>query len=201
MVAQASGGRSGAWSITASTIVLAGIGAALYAVANWTTLHVLVPGTENIDIRPQYGLVTFFGFAFGPVVGFLVGFVGNTVGDQLSYQNAFGSWWWSVANGLAGLFCGLAAMLVRPTSSTTTRALIGAIAGLVATIVAFSFIGIEMIIQDFTLQRILNEEYIPTVIANSAVALLATPILVLAWEPLREQLRASSTDPMWTGRG
>ena len=33
-------------------------------------------------MRPHYGLLTFFGFAFGPVVGFLTGLIGNIVGDS-----------------------------------------------------------------------------------------------------------------------
>jgi energy-coupling factor transport system substrate-specific component len=174
----------------AGILVLAGIGAALYAVANWTTLHVLVPGTENIDIRPQYGLVTFFGYAFGPLVGFLVGFVGNTVGDQLSYGEALGSWWWSVANGLAGLISGaFAYAFVNRATASGQRALIAGTSGVVATGIGFLFIWVELWVQpNLGADYIFREEYLPTLIANSAVAVILTPVLVLAWEPLRQQL-------------
>jgi len=42
--------------------------------------------------------------------------------------------------------------------------------------------------QELGFNAILTTEYIPTVIVNSIAAAIVTPILVLAWEPLREQL-------------
>jgi energy-coupling factor transport system substrate-specific component len=180
----------GTWSVTTRVIVYAAIGAALYAVANWTTFAIQIPGTENVSVRPQFGLVTFFGFAFGPVVGFLVGFVGNTVGDQLAYGSAFGSWWWSVANGLAGLVAGLFPVMMASRMTTpTNRAVTAAVAGVVGTVIGFLFIWIELIIQpEMGFNAILTTEYIPVIIGNSIAAAIVTPILVLAWEPLREQL-------------
>ena len=180
----------GTWSITTRVIVYAAIGAALYAVANWTTFAIQIPGTQNVSIRPQYGLVTFFGFAFGPVVGFLVGFVGNTIGDQLAYGSAFGSWWWSVANGLAGLIAGLVPVyMASRMTSTTSRAVTAAVAGVIGTVIGFLFIWIELIIQpELGFNTILVEEYIPVIIGNSIAAAIVTPILVLAWEPLKEQV-------------
>jgi energy-coupling factor transport system substrate-specific component len=178
----------GPWSITTRVIVYAAIGAALYAVANWTTFAIQIPGTENVSVRPQYGLVTFFGFAFGPIVGFLTGFVGNTVGDQLAYGSAFGSWWWSVANGLAGLLAGLFPLMMAR-SSGSGRAIAAGIAAVVATVLGFLFIWIELIIQpEMGFNAILTTEYIPVIIGTSIAAAIVTPILVLAWEPLREQL-------------
>lgn len=179
----------GTWSITTRVIVYAAIGAALYAVANWTTFAIQIPGTDNVSVRPQYGLVTFFGFAFGPIVGFLVGFVGNSVGDQLAYGSAFGSWWWGVANGLAGLLAGLFPVMMARSSSGSSRAVAAAIAGVVATVLGFLFIWIELIIQpEMGFNAILTTEYIPVIIGNSIAAAIVTPILVLAWEPMREQL-------------
>jgi energy-coupling factor transport system substrate-specific component len=180
----------GTWSITTRVIVYAAIGAALYAVANWTTFAIQMPGTQNVSIRPQFGLVTFFGFAFGPIVGFLVGFVGNTIGDQLAYGSAFGSWWWSVANGLAGLVAGLFPVwMAGRLTSTTNRAVMAAVAGVVGTVIGFLFIWIELIIQpEMGFNAILTTEYIPVVIGNSIAAAIVTPILILAWEPLRDQL-------------
>lgn len=180
----------GTWSITTRVIVYSAIGAALYAVLNWTTFFIQIPGTENVGVRPQYGLVPFFGFAFGPVAGFLVGYVGNTVGDQLAYGSAFGSWWWSVANGLAGLVAGLFPVWMASRMTTlSSRAVTAAVAGVVGTVIGFLFIWIELIIQpELGFNTILTAEYIPTVIGNSIAAAIVTPILVYAWEPLREQL-------------
>lgn len=180
----------GTWSITTRVIVYSAIGAALYAVANWTTFAIQIPGTQEVSVRPQFGLVTFFGFAFGPVVGFLTGTVGNIVGDQLAYGDAFGSWWWSVANGLAGLVAGLfPAWMATRMRSTSSRAVMAAVAGVVGTIIGFLFIWIELIIQpELGFNTILTTEYIPVIIGNSIAAAIVTPILVLAWEPMREQL-------------
>ena len=180
----------GTWSITTRVIVYAAIGAALYAVLNWASFAFQIPGTQNVSVRPQFGLVTFFGFAFGPVAGFLVGFVGNTLGDQLAYQSAFGSWWWSVANGLAGLIAGLFPIfLVSRMNSVGSKAATAAVAGVVATIIGFLFIFVELVTQsEMGFNTILTGEYIPTVIGNSIAAAIVTPILVYAWEPLRDQL-------------
>ncbi|MEX0709966.1 MAG: ECF transporter S component [Chloroflexota bacterium] len=184
-------GRSeGTWSVTTRVIVYSAIGAALYAVLNWTLFAIQIPGTQNVSVRPQFGLVTFFGFAFGPVAGFLVGYVGNTVGDQLAFGSAFGSWWWSVANGLAGLVAGLFPVWMASRMTTLgSRAVTAAVAGVVGTVVGFLFIWIELIIQpELGFNTILTGEYIPTVIGNSIAAAIVTPILLYAWEPLREQL-------------
>jgi len=180
----------GTWSITTRVIVYSAIGAALYAVLNWTLFAIQIPGTQNVSVRPQFGLVTFFGFAFGPVAGFLVGYVGNTVGDQLAFGSAFGSWWWSVANGLAGLVAGLFPVwMARRMTTMGSKAMTAAVAGVVGTVVGFLFIWIELIIQpELGFNTILTGEYIPTVIGNSIAAAIVTPILLYAWEPLREQL-------------
>jgi hypothetical protein len=64
-----------------------------------------------------------------------------------------------------------------------------AVAGVVGVVIGFLFIWIELITQpELGFNTILTGEYIPTVIANSIAAAIVTPILVLAWEPLREQL-------------
>ena len=180
----------GPWSVTTRVIVYSAIGAALYALFNWIAFAIQIPGTENVSVRPHYGLLTFFGFAFGPVVGFLTGFVGNTVGDQLAYGSAFGSWWWSVANGLAGLVAGVFPfMMASRMTSTGSKAFWAAVTGVVGTVVGFLFIWIELIIQpELGFNTILTGEYIPVVIGNSIAAAIVTPILVLAWEPLSEQL-------------
>jgi uncharacterized membrane protein len=181
---------SSPWSITTRTIVYAAIGAALYAVFNYFSFAIQIPGANNVSIRPHYGLLTFFGFAFGPIVGFITGFVGNVVGDQLTGWGAFTSWPWSLANGMAGLVAGLFPLwMASRMTSVGSKAAVAAVAGVVATLVGFLFIFIELVTQqEMGFNAILTEEYIPTVIANSIAAAIVTPLLVLAWEPLSDQL-------------
>lgn len=190
MTTMAMGESEGTWAVTTRVIVYAAIGAALYALFNWLSFGIAVPWSNDVSIRPHYGLLTFFGFAFGPVVGFLTGFVGNVVGDQLTGWGAFTSWQWSVANGLAGMIAGLFPFwMASRMSSPGTKAVTAAVAGVVATVIGFLFIFVELVTQqELGFNAILTTEYIPTVIVNSIAAAIVTPILVLAWEPLKEQL-------------
>ena len=90
----------GTWDVTTRVIVYAAIGAALYGVLAFFSF--VIPGTANVSVRPAFALVTFFGFAFGPIVGFFTGFVGNAIADQISGWGLLTSWNWSLANGFAG---------------------------------------------------------------------------------------------------
>ena len=179
------------WSIGWMTLAYAAVGVALYAVANWTTFEIRIPGTEDVSVRPQFGLVTFFGFAFGPIVGFLVGFVGNVIGDQLSGTGAFSAWPWSLSNGATGLLAGLASLMFADgRMAGRSRAFLAATAGVIATALGFGLIWIELVTQpELGAEYILTREYVPTVVANSIVAAIITPLLVLGWEPLREQMQ------------
>lgn len=163
------------------------VGAALYAFANWTTFGIPVPGTDDVSLRPQYALLAFFGFTFGPTVGLLTGLVGNLVGDWLSGTNVSTAWPWSVANGLVGLLMGVAGRwLVRRGEPVRRRAYVAGIASVIATVIGFGFIWLELVTQpELGFEYILTREYLPTVIVNSLFAAVATPLLVLAWEPLR----------------
>jgi energy-coupling factor transport system substrate-specific component len=182
--------QDSSWSITTRVIVYAAIGAALYAVFNWISFGFVIPGTQEVSVRPHYGLLTFFGFAFGPVVGFLTGLVGNILGDFLSGYGAFTSWHWSLANGLAGLLAGVFGVyFAGRATSTGNRALWAAVAGVLATIVGFIAIFIGLIVTpEMSFNAILTTEYFPVILSNSIAAAVVTPILVFAWEPLREQL-------------
>jgi energy-coupling factor transport system substrate-specific component len=190
MTTMSMGQSEGTWSLTTRVIVYAAIGAALYAVFNYISFGIAVPWSNDVSVRPHYGLLIFFGFAFGPVVGFLTGFIGNVVGDQLTGWGAFTSWPWSLANGVAGLVAGLFPLwMASRMSSSSNRAVTAAVAGVVATVIGFLFIFIELVTQqEMGFNAILNTEYIPVIIVNSIAAAIVTPILVLAWEPLREQL-------------
>jgi energy-coupling factor transport system substrate-specific component len=178
------------WSITTRVIVYAAIGAALYAVFNFISFGFILPGTQEVNVRPHYGLLTFFGFAFGPVVGFLTGLVGNIVGDFLTGWGAFTSWHWSLANGVAGLLAGVIGVWAAGrASSTGSRALWAAVAGVIATVVGFIVIFLGLVVTpEMSFNAILTTEYIPVILANSIAAAIVTPILVFAWEPLKEQL-------------
>jgi energy-coupling factor transport system substrate-specific component len=182
--------QDGTWSITTRTIVYAAIGAALYAVFNLISFSFAIPGTQEVNVRPHYGLLTFFGFAFGPVVGFLTGLVGNIVGDFLSGYGAFTSWHWSLANGVAGLLAGLLGVwFAGRAASTGQRALWAAVAGVIATVIGFIVIFLGLwVTPELDFNAILTTEYIPVIVANSIAAAIVTPILVFAWEPIREQL-------------
>jgi energy-coupling factor transport system substrate-specific component len=182
--------QDGTWSVTTRVIVYAAIGAALYAVFNLIAFAFVLPGTQEVNVRPHYGLLTFFGFAFGPVVGFLTGLVGNIVGDFLSGYGAFTSWHWSLANGVAGLLAGLLGVwFAGRATSTGQRALWAAVAGVIATVIGFLVIFLGLVLTpELDFNAILTTEYIPVIVANSIAAAVVTPILVFAWEPLREQL-------------
>ena len=180
----------GPWSLTTRVIVYSAIGAALYAVFNLISFGIQIPGAQEVSVRPHYGILTFFGFAFGPIVGFLTGFVGNVVGDQLSGYGAFTSWHWSLANGAAGLIAGLFPLwMASRMTSVGSKALTAAVAGVVATVIGFLVIFLGLVLTpELDFNTILTTEYIPVVVANSIAAAIVTPILVLAWEPISAQM-------------
>jgi energy-coupling factor transport system substrate-specific component len=180
----------GTWAITTRVIVYAAIGAALYAVFNLISFGLAIPGANEVSVRPHYGLLTFFGYAFGPVVGFLTGLIGNIVGDQLSGYGAFTSWHWSLANGVAGLLAGvLGVWLAGRSTTTSSRVIMAAVAAVIATVIGFIVIFLGLVLTpELDFNTILTTEYIPVIVGNSIAGAVVTPILVLAWEPLREQL-------------
>src|SRR6188768_1538302 len=151
---------SGMWEVTTRVIVYAAIGAALYGVA--AIFSFLIPGTANVSVRPAFALVTFFGFAFGPIVGFFTGCVGNAIADQLSGWGLLTSWNWSRANGLAGLL---------------------------AVVIGFLFVFTDIWLgtaDDASVAFTAN--YLPVVIANLIASVILTPILVAVWDPIQEAM-------------
>jgi uncharacterized membrane protein len=187
MTMSGSAERRSLWVVDSRTIVYAAIGAALYGVLG--LFDFLLPGTTNVSIRPAFGLVTFFGYAFGPVVGFFTGFVGNAITDQLHNYGFLTYWNWSLANGLAGLVAGLAPMyLMRWMSGNlTNRAIAAAIAGVVAAIIGFLFTYSDMVVGGTTFSAS-TTTYITVVVADVITAAIVTPILVYAWEPIKASL-------------
>lgn len=182
--------------ISMGTVVAIGlVGAALYAFANWTTFSIAIPGTDDVSLRPQFAVVIFAGFAFGPVAGFIAGFAGNVLGDMLTGFGALTAWPWSLANGAVGLLSGIFAGVVAVrTSSGGSKAIMAGVAGVTATVLGFLLIWIELITQPdlgqssgvSTFEYILTKEYLPTIVVNSVVAAVITPLVVRFWEPLHD---------------
>jgi energy-coupling factor transport system substrate-specific component len=180
--------RDSMWEVTSRTIVYAAIGAALYGVL--LVFQIPIPGTTAVSARPAFALVPFFGYAFGPIVGFFTGFVGNAVGDQISGWGLLTSWNWSIANGLVGLIAGLAPLYLASmvTGSTARRAAAGAIAGVVGVVIGFLFVYTDMIISKYDFNTVLTTEYGPVIIGDLIATIILVPILVYAWEPVKDRL-------------
>jgi uncharacterized membrane protein len=180
--------RDRLWEVSSRTIVYAAIGAALYGIL--LVAQVPIPGT-TVSVRPAFALVPFFGYAFGPIVGFFTGLVGNMIGDQISGWGALTSWNWSIANGLVGLIAGLAPMyLSRWTNgSLRDRAIGGAIAGVIATVIGFLFTFTDLVIQagEVTVGTA-TSFYLAVIVSDIIASAILVPILVYAWEPVKAQL-------------
>lgn len=176
---------SGLWEVSTRVIVYAAIGAALYGVA--AVFSILIPGTANVSVRPAFALVTFFGFAFGPVVGFFTGFVGNAIADQLSGWGLLTSWNWSLANGFAGLLAGLFGVWLA--RMFPNRLLLAAVAAGLAVVIGFLFVFTDIWLgtaDDFGVA--LTANYLPVITSNLIAAVILTPILVAAWDPIKGAL-------------
>ncbi|HEU4863330.1 MAG TPA: ECF transporter S component [Candidatus Limnocylindria bacterium] len=175
----------GTWDVTTRVIVYAAIGAALYGVLAFFSF--LIPGTANVSVRPAFALVTFFGFAFGPIVGFFTGFVGNAIADQISGWGLLTSWNWSLANGFAGLLAGLFGVWLART--IPNRLLLAAVAAALAVIIGFLFVFTDIWLgtaDDVSVAFTAN--YLPVITTNLIAAVILTPILVAAWDPLRDSM-------------
>ena len=173
------------WSVTTRVIVYAAIGAALYGIAG--LFNVILPGTANVAVRPAFALVTFFGFAFGPIVGFFTGFVGNAIIDQLAFGGLLQYWNWSLANGLAGLLAGVFGVWLART--IPNKLVLAAVAAALAVVIGFLFVFTDMVLGTAdTFDVALTANYLPVVTSNLIAAVILTPILVAAWEPIKDSL-------------
>jgi len=173
------------WAVTTRVIVYAAIGAALYGIA--AVFSVLIPGTANVSVRPAFALVTFFGVAFGPVVGFFTGFVGNMIADQISGWGLLTSWNWSLANGFAGLLAGVFGVALARTISN--KLVLAAVAAGLAVIIGFLFVFTDMVLGTAdSFDVALTANYLPVVTSNLIAAVILTPLLVAAWEPIRNSM-------------
>jgi energy-coupling factor transport system substrate-specific component len=180
--------RSGLWEVSSRTIVYAAIGAALYGVLGFI-INIVIPGSNNVSVRPAYALVPFFGYAFGPVVGLFTGLVGNALLDQLSGYGAFTAWNWSIANGLAGLLAGILAATMAGRMSTATMRVVGAgVVAVVATLIGFLFVFTDIWVFGNSFEAALTGSYGWVIVPNLIAAVIITPILAAAWEPLKEAI-------------
>ena len=180
--------RSSMWSVDSRTVVYSAIGAALYGVLVGI-FKVPLPGTTAVDVRPAFALVPFFGFAFGPIVGLFTGLVGNMIGDQISGWGALTSYNWSLANGVAGLLAGLAPLYLAGwiSGGTARKAAAGAIAGAVGVVIGFLIVFTDIPKDGLDFNGALGE-YVPAVVGDLVATIILVPILVYAWEPVRERL-------------
>jgi energy-coupling factor transport system substrate-specific component len=180
--------RENLWEVSSRTIVYAAIGAALYAIASQFSF--LLPGPGSVSVRPAFAFVTFFGFAFGPIVGLFVGLVGNMLGDQISGWGLLTSWNWSIAVGVVGLLAGLTPLYLRNMMQTRSGTLLASAIGSVAA----TIVGLLIVFSDVVLgtangfSEALTANYAPAVISDVIVVAILTPILVAAWEPVKDQL-------------
>ena len=180
--------RSSLWSVDSRVIVYSAIGAALYGVLVGV-FKVPVPGTTAVDVRPAFALVPFFGYAFGPIVGFFTGLVGNMIGDQISGWGALTSYNWSLANGVVGLLAGLAPIYLASMmdKSLAQKAVAGAIAGAVAVVIGLLVVFSDIVKDGLDFNGALGE-YVPAVVGDLIATIILVPILVYAWEPVKERL-------------
>ena len=180
--------RSSLWSIDSRVIVYSAIGAALYGVLVGV-FKIPVPGTTAVDVRPAFALVPFFGYAFGPIVGLFTGLVGNMIGDQISGWGLLTSYNWSLANGVVGLLAGLAPLYLASMmgKSVAQKAVAGAIAGAVAVVIGLLVVFSDIVKDGLDFNGALGE-YVPAVVGDLIATIILVPILVYAWEPVKERL-------------
>src|SRR5689334_22752538 len=179
--------RSTLWAVDSRTIVYAAIGAALYGVLV-NVVKIPLPGS-TVDVRPAFALVPFFGYAFGPVVGLFTGLVGNMIGDQISGWGLLTSYNWSLANGAVGLIAGLAPMFLASMmgKSLPQRAIAGAIAGAIGVVVGLLIVFTDIVKDGLDFNAALGE-YVPAVVGDLIATIILVPVLVYAWEPVKERL-------------
>lgn len=179
--------RSTLWEVNSRTIVYAAIGAALYGIL--LVAQIPIPGS-TVSIRPAFALVPFFGYAFGPIVGFFTGLVGNAIGDQISGWGALTSWNWSIANGIVGLIAGMAPLYLARwvNGNLRDRAIGGAVAGAIATVIGFLIVFSDMVINKYDFGTVVSTEYLPVIVGDLIATIILVPILVYAWEPVKAQL-------------
>lgn len=172
------------WGVDSRVIVYAAIGAALYGVLAF--FSIVIPGSNNVSVRPAFAIVPFFGFAFGPVVGLFTGLVGNAIADQISGYGLLTAWNWSIANGLVGLIAGV---LATGSMAKMGGKIVGpAIVAAVATVVGLLFVFSDIVVFGNDFNTVLTGSYLWALVPDLIASVILVPVLALAWEPLKESM-------------
>jgi energy-coupling factor transport system substrate-specific component len=162
------------------------IGAALYAVLNLISNGWLIPGTQNVSLRPGIVIPIFFGVLFGPIVGFFTGFIGNLLSDQLTY----GIYWnWEFGNGLIGLVAGLTPLVIRGAYRRWPNVVAAALMSAIGIILG---IGVAAITDQWLYSKIsfsaaVTTEWVPGVVGDILIGIPLLVILLAAWARVRER--------------
>ena len=172
------------WGVDSRVIVYAAIGAALYGVLS--IFSVVIPGSNNVSIRPAFAIIPFFGYAFGPVVGLFTGLVGNAIADQIGGYGLLTAWNWSIANGLVGLIAGV---LAAGSMAKMGGKIVGpAIVAAIATAVGLLFVFSDIVVFGNDFNTALTGSYLWALVPDLIASVILVPVLVLAWEPLKESM-------------
>jgi energy-coupling factor transport system substrate-specific component len=95
--------------LSAKTVVLIALGAALYGIGGLPVFS--IPVFANTSLKPAMAVLALFAALFGPVVGFFVGFIGHWVTDLFA---GWGVWLsWVLGSGVVGMLIGLFPVLTR----------------------------------------------------------------------------------------
>ncbi|MBW3695438.1 ECF-type riboflavin transporter substrate-binding protein [Vibrio sp. T187] len=96
-------------NLSAKTVVVIAIGAALYGIGGLPMFG--VPVFANTTLKPAMAVLALFSVLFGPIVGFLVGFIGHWVTDLFA---GWGVWLtWVLGSGIVGLVMGLFPIMTK----------------------------------------------------------------------------------------
>jgi len=175
--------RTRMWEISSRVVVFAAVGAALYAVLG--LISFTIPGTQNVDIRPAFVLVVFFGMRFGPIAGFFTGLVGNMVIDQLKGYGALTYWNWSISNAVVGLLAGvLFALFAARIKKDGPRLVAVGVIAWVAMFLGFLTSVTDIWVTDTTFGAWVAVAFGPILISNTLVALILAPALDAVWQPI-----------------
>ncbi|MGX1926493.1 ECF-type riboflavin transporter substrate-binding protein [Vibrio sp. NH-7] len=96
-------------NLSAKTVVVIAIGAALYGIGGLPMFG--IPVFANTTLKPAMAVLALFSVLFGPIVGFLVGFIGHWVTDLFA---GWGVWiTWVLGSGIVGLILGFYPALTK----------------------------------------------------------------------------------------
>jgi energy-coupling factor transport system substrate-specific component len=167
------------WRVDTRVVVYMAIGAALYAALNLITNRIVIPGAQNVSLRPGIVIPIVFGVLFGPIVGFFVGAVGNFISDLLTY----GFFWnWDLGNGLIGFIAGLTPLVVGATARQWTRIIAGTIMGAIGIVVGLGVAALlDIWVSKMTAGAAISTEWVPAAGWDLVWGVPLTIIVLLAW--------------------